>query len=218
VQGNPKRRVSSKPALNHLLQDDKTDPPQYYQRGNGEINENVVLEAHEAIGKEGEPGVAEGRYGMEEGEIEGSYWRKLTAPSHKEKSRTDEFDNRGIEKNGFQEHGDIPYGRLGEGILDDSPVPKADGPPHEEVKEDGEGHDSQSPDLDQDQNDHLSELGIKASRIHHDQPRYAYRGGGCEKGVNERGRFSPCSIGKAEQECSDEDHDEKAEDEGSLGA
>jgi hypothetical protein len=82
--------------------------------------------------------------------------------------------NYGVDEDGFQKRIDIPNRKLGEGVLDDPSIPKADGSSQEEVKEYGEGHDSQSTDLDQDQNDHLAELGVEASRIHHDQPRHAY--------------------------------------------
>lgn len=70
MKGNPKRWGSSEPTFGNFFQDDKTDSPQDDQRGNGEINEDVVLKTHEAIGEQGETGIAECRYGMEEGIIE----------------------------------------------------------------------------------------------------------------------------------------------------
>jgi hypothetical protein len=77
---------------------------------------------------------------MEEGKIEGSHQGEGIDPSYKEEEGTYEFNGDGIEKHGFQEHIDIPYRKLGEGILDDSPVPYAYGSSQEEIKEDGKGH------------------------------------------------------------------------------
>ena len=106
---------------------------------------------------------------------------------------------------------------MGEGFLDDSLIPKNDGPPEEEVKEDGEGHDPQSPYLNEDQNNHLSELRIEASRIHHNQPSHAHRRGCRKEGIDERGRFRPRGIWQVQKASTHEDHDEEAEDERSLG-
>ena len=87
---------------------------------------------------------------MEEGKIESGHQGKVVTPSYEEENGPDEFDNDGVEKNGFQEPIDVPHGKLGEGVLDDSLIPKNDGPPEEEVKEDGECHDPQSTHLNED--------------------------------------------------------------------
>jgi hypothetical protein len=187
MKGNPKGWSSSEPAFENFFQDDKTDSPQDDQRGNGEINEDFVLKTHEAIGEQGEPGIAERRYGMEEGKIESGHQGKVVTPSYKEEEGPDEFNNDSVEKNGFQKPIDVPYGKLGEGVLNDSLIPKTDGPPEEEVKEDGKGHNPQSPYLNEDQNNHLSKLRIEASRIHHNQPGHAYRRGCRKEGIDERG-------------------------------
>jgi len=104
---------------------------------------------------------------MKEGKIESSHQGKVIAPYYKEEEGPGTFNNDGIEKYGFQKHIDIPYRKLGEGILDNSSIANAYGPSQEEVKEYGEGHDPQSPQLDEGQNNNLAELRIEASRIHH---------------------------------------------------
>ena len=103
---------------------------------------------------------------MEEGKIESSHQGEVVDPSYKEEEGPGTFNNDGIEKYGFQKHIDIPYGKLGEGILDDPSVPEAYGPPEKEVEEDREGHNPQSTHLNENHNDSLAEMRIEAPRIY----------------------------------------------------
>jgi len=125
-------------------------------------------------------------------------------PFQEKEKRSNTLDGKSIEKNVFYQRLHI----LGSGmviiLLDDNLILNRNLPTGNQQDEGGKGHDSQSTQLKQDQNNHLPHRSEIGRRILNDQTSHTDCRRAGEQGIHERYAFPGiCADRQYEQECSD---------------
>lgn len=128
---------------------------------------------------------------MKYSEINGLGNRKFPAPVNCQQDGADQFGQARKDKDGFQEYMYVFSRGMGKGILHDPALLKGNVHAEELEKNHGEGHQSQSADLYQQQDDGLSECRKICAGIVNCQAGDAYGGRDGKKGIH-KGNITGC--------------------------
>ena len=170
------------PAL-QVVEHREADPADHDQAAHGDVEQQIPAVAHHAVRKEGETGIAEGRNRMENTVIGGLPPGHFTVPEQGQHQAAGDLRCGCKQHDTFDEAIDIRTGRVREEVLHDHPVP--DGNAAANPREEGHrnGHEPQTADLDQGQEDALAEEGEGAPGVHHGQTRHTNARSGCKQGI-----------------------------------
>jgi len=190
----------------------KSQSPQDNEKDKDPIETDISAESLEAVAEEGKSGIAKCGRRVKEGQKKDTARLSLSAPAQKEQNGADSLDQKGVEKNVPDERGHV----FGAGMME-CPLDKeafSDGYFLAGDKEDegGKGHDSQSSQLKQDQNNHLAERCKTGRRIPHDQSRHTDGRSRGKEGVDEGDSPLLSRPGEREEPGPDKNDDKKTHD------
>jgi hypothetical protein len=135
------------PRGKNLILHDKAYPSQNNQSHYGEINDYIALILHQIIREKGIPAIVEGGNSVIHCMIEGPPGRIILIKPDKQEKCPCGLNNESKSQDPFQDHEEIPAGRMEECGLGNISSLKGNASPHKSEKDNGKCDDSQSADL-----------------------------------------------------------------------
>ena len=176
------------PLLVDVGQDDKSQPAEDKQGGDRDVDQRVRDIVAQAVGKQREPGVVEGGYGVEQRLPEPRCPTVLGHKDNHKDSGADRLGHKGHQGDDPHQRAQLAQSRLAQFVAQRKALRHPDGHTQHVQQQGGKGHQTQASDLDQHGNHDLPDQGKGRSGIHHNQPRDSHRRGGGEQRVTEADR------------------------------
>ena len=154
------------------------------QPHDGEIDDQVSLITHQIIRKERIPTVVKSRNGIIDGMIKGCSQRKILGKPDEQERGSQGFGDEGKPENRFGDDDEISSRRMEKGRLNNLPSLEGNSPSHQDEEDRGEGDDSQSSDLKEEDGDHLPQRTQILSDVDDHQARHTDGRSGGKEGID----------------------------------
>jgi len=154
----------------------KPDTADDNQRAHRHIEQEVAAVTHHVVGEQGKTGIAERRDRMKDPHVNGLVQGQLGAPMNSQKNGSNDFRPEREQGDAFDKTQDILARGMGEQVLHDHPLTEGNALADPSEQSYRYCHDTQTADLDKQQDHALAERGETTPSIHNRKTRDAHRG------------------------------------------